>query len=265
MSDNSYTYKCYNREERNLCAHLFRFLLEGLAEDLEQGRLEKSGLCKFLDVIEDDNGRKLKFDRNVKTVGIYCEVALIRDAYHIRIHTESDKNDLIDDIVKSIAQKMNFEISTYTSYKDLPDDLNNSSKCHPRQIANKLEKEKGRTWKQNDILLYRKLSQVFTAKPDLLITIGNMLLVFEAKYTLEFDPDQMNLTKMIAEIWADILFMDLGYSKKPAIKVVALGKKNETKKQPIKASWEVIKDSVVKIYPANDLTRKAFEAIRTDL
>ena len=71
-------YDEYNREERALCAHLFRLLHEGLAESpANSGLAQVMARIKPRGKPELPDPTKLRFDR----VGIYAEVALIRDVY----------------------------------------------------------------------------------------------------------------------------------------------------------------------------------------
>ena len=64
-------YDDYNREERALCAHLFRLLHEWVTPT---GNLEL--MTRFL----NQSGHKVG-EKKLGTISIYTEVALIRDAY----------------------------------------------------------------------------------------------------------------------------------------------------------------------------------------
>ena len=67
MVEGHLDYTTYNREERDICAHLFRLLLED--------QPNWGPLCQFLGVEAVANPR------------VYCEVALVRDAYMKRKST----------------------------------------------------------------------------------------------------------------------------------------------------------------------------------
>ncbi len=73
-------YDEYNREERALCAHLFRLLHEGLSSYPKESYLK----C-IIDKIDNTNFRNAwncisNPEDELRNARIYCEVALIRDA-----------------------------------------------------------------------------------------------------------------------------------------------------------------------------------------
>ena len=47
--------------------------------------------------------------------------------------------------------------------------------------------------------------------------------VYEAKYTLGFDEAQLVRTRRIAEVWAELLYEDLGFSDTATVHVRTLG------------------------------------------
>ena len=120
----------YNREERDICTHLFRLLLE----DQPNWR----PLKEFLNKDNAENPR------------IFCEVAIIRDAYFIR---KPEVQKFMSSMCDLIAQQN--KITNYTHFENLPKDLQNSAKTHPKQIAFKL-KELNKNWVKNVTFWYEK-------------------------------------------------------------------------------------------------------------
>lgn len=190
-------YVAYNREERDLCAHLFRLLLE------DQPRWRP--LCQFLGVDTVSNPR------------VFCEMALLRDAYFAR---KPDTSDLLSRVCDLIAEQNGAE--GYTRFGDLPADLKDPRRTHPKQIGYKLNNEHGPV-SDADKTVYGSLQAMCNAKPDLVICEGTSLFVYEAKYTLGFDQAQLVRTRHIAEVWATLLYEDLGFSDRPAVHVRTLG------------------------------------------
>jgi hypothetical protein len=64
---------------------------------------------------------------------------------------------------------------------------------------------------------------MFNAKPDLVITVDNKLLVFEAKFTEPFDELQLERTEHITEVWSKLLFTDFGFNEPPEYSIIKLG------------------------------------------
>lgn len=95
-------YDRFNREERALCAHLFRPLREGLATNPEAG--------PFRAVVNLLDSRRLQFsgppvslrEAPVAAASILCKVALIRDAYEFRRH---EPHDFMKDLVAIVAER----------------------------------------------------------------------------------------------------------------------------------------------------------------
>ena len=197
MSDGRLDYSIYNREERDICAHLFRLLLE----DQPKWR----PLCRFLGVDAVTNPR------------VYCEVALIRDAYFAR---KSDSGHFMADLVDLVAKQL--EVADHKAFNELPDVIKDPQQTHPKQIAQKFLSKLGKL-SESDNAVYGAVQAMFNAKPDLAICTGTDLVVFEAKYTLGFDEKQMERTREIGEVWAKLLFQDLGFESVPRVSVRKLG------------------------------------------
>lgn len=140
----------YNREERDICAHLFRLLLE---DQPYWGPLKE-----FLGAIKASDPR------------IYCEVALIRDAYHAQ---KPNTQQFLDDLCELIARQN--QIESYTHFADLPDSIKDPSQTHPKQIRFKL-RDMGRLKSVSDQLVYGSLQGMFNAKPDLVVCSGSDLV-----------------------------------------------------------------------------------------
>jgi hypothetical protein len=170
----------YNREERDLCAHLFRLLLD---DQPNWGPLKAF----------------LKKD-TVHNPRIFCEAALIRDAYYAR--KPKIKNFMIS-LCNFIAQQN--EITSYTKFDKLPAELQNPTLTRPKQIAYKMENNDF-DFKKDDLEIYGTLQAMFNAKPDLVICEGSSLFTYEAKYTLDFDDIQLRRTREIAEVWQKLLY-----------------------------------------------------------
>ncbi len=216
-------YTQYNREERNICAHLFR-VLHCPNEDYKILR-EFIGTSKLIN----------QFD-------IFSEVALIRDAYHFR---EKNKSNFIDNIVKIIIEQEN--VKNCRLYSELPSILNNGRKTHPLQIRQKA-KSKGFSLTLDENRVYGSLQGMFNAKPDLAIFLEDLVLVYEAKLTQNFNIQQLNRTQNIVEVWTRLLYNDLGYNSSPEYKILKLG----IKKSNPDISWERIVDIVSSVLPKDD-------------
>lgn len=226
-------YDSYNREERAICAHLFRLLHENLAQK------EASPLGQFLQKLSFN---ELKFEN----IGIYCELAIIRDAYeNIKPDTDSFMKQIIAQLIKKDATN-NFSINEI---------LRNIKKTSPHRI----DRKKIDSHEENNEI-YMAIQAVFHSKPDLAITIDNNLLVFEAKFTQSFDKKQFKRTENIANIWTEILYQDFGFAEKPACLVFKLGaEKNRRQGDTKYITWEDIFEIVKKTYPVEDRTYIAFE------
>lgn len=217
-------YISYNREERNICAHLFRLL-----------HIEKNDnqiLREFLSPVTFNN-----FE-------IFTEVALIRDAYHNL--TYQNKIEFVDSITRIIKEQENIEDAR--TYSELNSELSNPSKTHPRQIRQKA-KEINFNFSKNENHVYGCLQSYFNAKPDMAIILDNEILVYEAKLSLDFDSVQLERTKKIVEIWSRLLYKDLGFSSTPRDAVV---KKLGMEKYAPDISWEKIYNIAAKVLPIED-------------
>jgi hypothetical protein len=220
----NFDYDHYNREERYLCTHLFRLLHEPLKE--------YAGLKQFLR--RDD----------VEGFKIFAEVALIRDAYFTR---RADPIGFMDELVARVTEHEG--LTEVTSYSRLPSDLRTPSLTHPREIRLK----GGHRLTQADVRAYGAIQGMFNAKPDLTVCVGSELIVYEAKFTLGFDAVQLTRTRNIADIWANLLFRDLGFAKPPEVLVKTLG----LAKYHPDVSWEEVAEIAESVYPEADRTRRA--------
>ncbi len=218
-------YDHYNREERYLCSHLFRLLHEP----------------------KDDYAVLRKFTGGVPEITdfrIFAEVALIRDAYHVR---KANPFDYMDSIVRMVAGQE--QVTDYRSYSGLPEELRTPHLTHPRQILQK----GGDILTADEKKIYGSLQGMFNAKPDLAICCGQELFVYEAKWTLGFDSEQLRRTENIAAIWAKLLYRDLGFSAEPVVKVKKLG----LEKFKPDVSWEALYVIACDVYPESDRSRQA--------
>lgn len=227
-------YIVYNREERDICAHLFRLLLE---DQPNWGPL-KDFLC-----VEE-----------VADPRIFCEVALIRDAYFVR---KPHADDFINKLCDLIAEQ--HQIKNYTSFYNLPENINNPEKTHPKQIRYKM-KEMGILNSKEDATVYGSLQAMFNAKPDLTICYKNSLIIFEAKYTLGFDNEQLRRTEQIGEAWAKILYEDLGFETKPDLQIKTLGLSLFSPD----VSWEDVHRISKKYLSEDDFTLKVFSKLNDE-
>jgi len=142
-------------------------------------------------------------------------------------------------------------VSECRLYSELPDELSNGSKTHPKQIRQKA----GNLLSPDEERVFGAMQGMFNAKPDLVVCINEELLIYEAKFTLDFDLKQMTRTENIGKIWAALFYADLGYTKPPAVKVLKLG----LAKFSPDISWEDVSRISANIYADNDRTRVAIE------
>jgi hypothetical protein len=218
-------YDSYNREERYICAHLFRLLHEP-ADHYRP-------LREFIGDRVDIDGFR-----------IYVEVALIRDAYHAR---RCDPVTFVNALVQLVKEQE--EVTTCRIYSELLIDLRSPKKTHPREIR---LKGQGRLTKDEQ-KVYGAIQGMFNAKPDILICVGQSLFVYEAKLTLDFDQTQLARTQNIAKVWAKLLHRDLGFLAEPQVEVRTLGLKRHNPT----VSWEKVREIADGIYMEQDRTRLA--------
>lgn len=223
-------YMSYNREERDICSHLFRLLLD------DQSSWEP--LCEFIGT------------DSVTIPRIFTEVALIRDAYYAR-------KPNTDDFVKSLCDAIAClnGVNTYTQFCDLPDWARDPNQTHPKQIKHKLQ-EAGKL-RVDDKTVYGSLQAVFNAKPDLAICTGNTLLIYEAKYTLAFDQTQLERTEQIGAIWSELLFRDLGFDTPPRVVVRKLG----LQRYNPDVSWEQVHKIALAHWGESDFSTIVFSKV----
>jgi len=206
-------YDSINREERYLCSHLFRLL----HENIEKG--PKSPLGEVLMLLSKRNFPNSN-DIRFENVGIFCEVSLIRDVYFSK--KTDEKKELVDELVNFLMRHYGID-SDCRNYSQLSTELNNRLKPNPVQIIMKADK-KIIDLSVNEQIIYKKVSELFCTKPDLLITVDNKLVVFEAKFTQPFRNGQFELTKLIAKIWSHLFYIYLGYNSIPEYFVCKLGR-----------------------------------------
>ena len=237
-------YDFYNREERAICSHLFRLLHENLNQQLN------SPLGKFIKLlfqsgIKFKNGDKILTDLKFENIRIYTEVAVIRDAYQ---NAKPNVNEFMDKLVELVMKQES--IKDCRLYSNLKNPLGNPERTHPKQIRQKAESLNIKL-STEELSVYGSIQGMFNAKPDLVISIDNILLVCEAKHTQKFDENQIQRTEKIAEVWANLLYKDLGFNDKPIYAVFKLG---AMKFNP-DINWEQISDIANGTYPENDRTR----------
>lgn len=242
-------YDYYNREERAICAHLFRLLHERLDEK------SSSPLGQFLEKLFMSNlvlknGSATFADLRYDNISIFCKASIIRDAYH---NAKPNINPYMDDLTRIIMVQEN--VGSCRLYSQLPERLNNSKLTHPKQIRQKATSE-NIPLNEGESIVYGAMQGMFNAKPDLVITIDNLLLVCEAKHTESFDKEQLKRTWNIAEVWATLLYKDFGFSEPPIYSVFMLG--NETFSPHI--HWAAILEIADRTYNTNDRTRIAIKA-----
>ncbi len=240
-------YDKYNREERAICAHLFRLLHERL--DLK----EKSPLGQFLNKLKLQNQKINLTDLHYENIGIFCEVAIIRDAFQ---NFKPTVNPFMDDLTKLIMQQE--KIQNCRLYSQLPEILSNPKQTHPKQIRQKATSE-GIQITENEGQVFRAMQGMFNAKPDLVITIDNKLLVFEVKFTQAFDKIQLKRTENVTKVWATLLYKDFGFKKQPEYSIIKLGaKKIEPYFEPY-INWSDILQIAQETYGKYDRTLIALD------
>ena len=227
-------YDNYNREERYLCAHLFRLLHEWISSDSSAQQLESLLSLSGLDTPPTER----------HTIGIFFEVALIRDAYFAR---KPNASGFMDQLVSVVARQE--EVSNFTAFSQLPEVLQDSSRTHPKQIRQKAD-DQSIELSREDSRVYGAVQGMFNAKPDLAITLPSAIIAYEAKFTQAFDDEQTTRTKKIAEVWSEVLFEDLGFGNPPAALVATIGPSRASPD----ISWEWIFERTSETYPSDDRT-----------
>jgi len=239
----------YNREERAISAHLFRLLHERLEEKAASpfgqfmSELSKSSLTF-------GNGKvalaKLKFEN----IAIYCEPSIVRDAYQSK---RAERIAFMDDLTRLVMKHEG--VSECRLYSELPEPLRNTKLTHPKQIKQKATLA-NIPLSEGETAVYKAIQGMFNAKPNLVITVDNLLLVGETKFTELFDQAQLDRTVKMAEIWANYLFKDFGFTEPPVYAVFKLG----AQKSNPDISWTTITKIAGKTYGSEDRTRIALEA-----
>ena len=231
MNKKVFDFTCYNREERDICAHLFRLILH------DQPRWRP--LCQFLGVERVSNPR------------VFCEVALIRDAYHAR---KPDSEGFMVDMVEFIARQQG--ISNYTGFNELPDTIKDPGRTHPKQIRQKLLNKFGEL-SESDNVVYGAVQAMFNAKPDLTICTGDELFIFEAKYTLGFNQEQLRRTTELGEVWSKLLYHDLGFINSPRVEIRTLGLSKFTPD----VTWDKVREIAADLWGPDDFSTRVLSKV----
>jgi hypothetical protein len=142
----------------------------------------------------------------------------------------------------------------FSTYGELPQDFRDPSKTHPNQIAKKA-RALGLPLGADGARVYGAVQGMFNAKPDLALVLPGCLIVFEAKFTEQFDGVQLQRTRKIAEVWATLLYDDLGFPAPPPFAVAKLGDEHPD----VHLSWQDCPRIAAETYPPTDRTRIAFE------
>ncbi len=244
-----FNYDNYNREERALCVHLFRLLHEQLYNK------QSSPLGQLINKLASRNLTFKNGGGNLATlhydnIGLFCEVAIIRDAYQ---NTKPTINPFMDDLTRLVMKQEG--VSDCRLYSQLPEVLRDPKVTHPKQIRHKASAE-GVRLSEAEGKVYGALQGMFNAKPDLVITVDNKLLAFEAKFTEAFDEQQIKRTWNIAEVWTTLLYKDFGFAEQPEYTVIKLGAASSSPH----INWTDILDIAKHTYVENDRTRIAITA-----
>ena len=163
-------YDTYNREERAICAHLFRLLHENFESKLV------SPLGQFIIKLSKANlqfktGETSLLNCKFNDPSIFCEVSIIRDAYQ---SLKPDVNSFMDNLTQLIMKQEN--VTDCRLYSQLPEILRDIHKTHPKQIRQKASSLR-LTLSESESKVFGALQGMFNAKPDLVIKIDNLLLV----------------------------------------------------------------------------------------
>lgn len=242
-------YDYYNREERAICAHLFRLLHE---------KLDTKSTSPFGQLIDKlsqsnltyENGNTTLTNLRFDNINIFCEASIIRDAYQ---NEKPNINPFMDDLTMLIMKQK--KVNDCRLYSQLPEPLNNSRMTHPKQIRQKATSESIQL-NESESRVYGAMQGMFNAKPDLVLTVDNVLLVCEAKHTEPFDDIQLSRTLDIAEVWATLLYKDIGFLEPPVYTVFKLG--GATFNPHI--NWTDIAKIAEQTYNETDRTRIAIKA-----
>jgi hypothetical protein len=218
---------------------------------------EESPLGKFLSILLRQNlvfknGTSAPENLHFNNVAIYTEMALIRDAYYSRKYDQPELFAFMDNLTQIIMKQE--RVDTCKLYSKLKEPLNKIHDTHPKQIRLKAD-QLGIELSRGEKKVFGAMQGMFNAKPDLVITIDNHMLVCEAKFTESFDPEQLTRTRNIAQVWASLLYKDLGFDEPPAFTVFKLG----AGKYDPEISWQNINDIAKETYPENDRTRIAIQ------
>jgi hypothetical protein len=232
-------YDLYNREERYYCAHLFRLLHKWISH---KDHYEK--LVKFLKASGAGIGKECP-----SSIRVYCEAALIRDAYFVRKRNVDDLTDWMDRLTRQIAEQETKASDSFRVYSRLPEILRDPKRTHPTRILWRARKE-GIGLSEDERVVYRKLREMFNAKPDLAVIIDRQLIVYEAKLTQKFSPAQLKRTRKIAEVWSKLLYRDLGFQKPPEVITATIG----PRKWHPEICWEELSLMARQTYKINDRT-----------
>lgn len=185
-----------------------------------------------------------------ENVGIFTEVAIIRDYYD---KIKPNVNAFMDKLVEIIGVQE--KAINFRKYSNLDSSLNTPDKTHPKQIYQKARQIPD-YFSRDECKVYGALQGMFNAKPDLAITLNSYLLVFEAKFTLWFDYEQINRTQNIADVWGKLLYKEFGFESPINPVVLRLG---HQKFFP-DISWQEIFQIAKETYTSNDRTLISMES-----
>lgn len=242
-------YDKFNREERAICAHLFRLL----HEFLDKGN--NSPLGRLINILLErkiisDNSFESSNHLDFSNVSIFTEVAIIRDYFYVN---KTNPTVYMDKLVALIMAQEKIS-DDCRLYSELGDPLNNPKKTHPKQIRQKaLDSNINLT--RNELRVYGSLQGMFNAKPDLVLAVDNKLIVIEAKFTEKFDDEQLVRTRKITQVWKELLYQEFGFKQKPDSAIVKLG----ASKFNADINWNDICKIARLVYPPKDRSMIAFE------
>ncbi|MFO0567115.1 MAG: hypothetical protein U0263_15710 [Polyangiaceae bacterium] len=177
------------------------------------------------------------------------EVALVRDAYR---RYRGDAARFMDALLHVVREQESTPDARLWSA--LPTPLAAPSRTHPRDIIRN-GTELG-LLTASDQKVFRAVRGMFNAKPDLALVLQSAIVVVEAKLTQAFDRTQLARTRNIAQVWATLLFRDLGFAAPPPYAVAKLG----SAAAGVDLSWQELAELAALTYPPNDRTRLALEA-----
>lgn len=165
-------YDSYNREERAICSHLFRLLLNSLHAEPDHQFFRAFLKCISASSRSDPRLTALlvaRGDQLSQGARVYSEVALVRDV----VATGKLSRKQLDAHCREHNDRCRLHKAQCTSDCD---------KCEP-------------LWEPRQLLC---------VKPDIAIVLADLLIVIEAKFVLDFDDEQLKRTKSLVAVWRDL-------------------------------------------------------------